>query len=202
METRVAIYARSSPDCLHSTEDQIAQLRAIAADRGWAVTKVFTDRPTTVRKGVDRRAGEAALIDVIRRADVEKVLLWSIDRVGRSLVELVGFLEMCRVADVSLWLDQENVDTETGNGLALFDVGGMLAFHLRQSRRDRILRGQAASRALSIRAGRPPISTAKVDKARQLLAAGKGVRQAARLAGISAASASRLKNSGVSAHRA
>jgi len=78
----------------------------------------------------------------------------------------------------------------------------MKVFHLRQSRRDRTLRGQAASRAMSIRSGRPPIPTVKVQKAKQLLASGNGVRQVGRLAGISAASASRLKNAAVSAHRA
>jgi hypothetical protein len=73
-------------------------------------------------------------------------------------------------------------------------VVAMMALHLRQSRRDRILRGQAAARSLSIRFGRPPIAKAKVEKARIAPAAGKGVRQAARLAGISPASVSRLKN--------
>jgi DNA invertase Pin-like site-specific DNA recombinase len=71
----------------------------------------------------------------------------------------------------------------------------MMAFHLRQSRRDRILRGQAASRALSIPFGRPPLGQTKVERAKAALAVGKSIRQAARVAGISAASVSRLKNS-------
>ena len=129
------------------------------------------------------------------------MLLWSIDRVGRSLVELVGFIETCRTAGASVWLNDQGIDTAGSNGMSLFDLAGMMAFHLRQSRRDRILRGQAASRALSIRSGRPPIPTARVERAKQLLATGKGVRQAARLAGISAASVSRLKNLGASAHQ-
>ena len=74
-----------------------------------------------------------------------------------------------------------------------FDVAGMLGFHLRQMRRDRILRGQAAVRGL-VRFGRPPIAKAKLMRAKQELVAGKGVRQVARLAGISAASVSRLKS--------
>jgi DNA invertase Pin-like site-specific DNA recombinase len=152
---------------------------------------VFIDRPTTVRK--DRRPGEAALIDLVRNGAIEKVLLWSIDRVGRSLIDLVAFMETCRTAGVSLWLDEQGIDTAGSNGLPLFDVTQMMAFHLHQTRRDRILRGQAAARSLSIRFGRPPIAKAKVEKARIALIAGNGVRQAARLAGISAASASRLK---------
>src|ERR1035437_1548927 len=56
------------------------------------------DRPTTVRRGKDRRPGEAVLLHAIRSGGVQKVLVWSIDRVSRSLVELVGFFETCRMA--------------------------------------------------------------------------------------------------------
>jgi DNA invertase Pin-like site-specific DNA recombinase len=193
MTVRIAIYARTSSDCPLSADEQIERLRSIAVQRGWTVASVFTDRPTSVRKGQDRRPGEVALIDLIRRDAIDRVLIWSIDRIGRSLIELVAFMEACRAGGISLWLDEQALDTAGSNGLPLFDVTEMMAFHLHQTRRDRILRGQAAARSLSIRFGRPPIAKAKVERARIALAAGKGVRQAARLAGISAASVSRLK---------
>ena len=133
------------------------------------------------------------MLDTIRGGGVQKVLLWSVDRVGRSLPELVGFLEASRSAGVSLYLHDRKIDTATANGMSLFDLASMMAFHVRQSRRDRILSGQAAARSASVRFGRPPISQAKAEKARQFLAEGKGVRQVARMAGISPASVSRLK---------
>lgn len=156
---------------------------------------MFTDRLTSTSKGWGRRPGEAALVDVIRRQETQKVMIVGLDGVGRSLVSLMNLLETNRTAGVSLWLVQERLDTETGNGLSLFEVAGMMAQHLRQSRRDRILRGQAAARSLDVRFGRPPIPAIKVEKAKQYLASGKGVRQAARFAGISPASVSRLKSS-------
>ena len=130
------------------------------------------------------------------------MLILGQDRVGRSLVELVSFLETCRGRGVGLHLHEQKqrIDTATDNGLSLFDFGSIMAFHVHPSRRDRILRETAAARAASVRWGRPPIPSTKVEKAKQLLADGKGVRQVARLAGISAASASRLKNSAVLAH--
>jgi DNA invertase Pin-like site-specific DNA recombinase len=152
----------------------------------------------SARKCVDRRPGEAALLDAIRRGAINKVLTWSVCRIGKSLIELVGFIETCRANSVSVYLDQQNIDTAESNGLSMFDMAAMLALHLRQSRRDRILRGQAAARSLSIRFGRPPIARAKVERAKHELAVGKGVREAARAAGISAASASRLKNAMIS----
>lgn len=134
---------------------------------------MFTDRPTSAKKGRDRRPGEAALLDVIRRGEVRRVLMIGIDRVGRSLTVLVAFLETGRTAGVSLWLDEVRLDTETGNGLSLFDLAGMMALHLRQRRRDCILRGQAAARNLEVRFGRPPLPGVKVEKAKVLLASGR-----------------------------
>jgi DNA invertase Pin-like site-specific DNA recombinase len=195
MTIRAAIYARSSPDCPLSSEDQVERLSSIAFEHGWKVESVFTDRPVSAKKGLDRRPGEVTLIDAIRNGTINKVMIWSIDRIGKSLIEMIGFLEVCRAAGVGLHFHDQGLDTETSNGLSLFDLAGMMSLHVRQTRRDRILRGQAAARALSIRFGRPPIATAKLEKAKHELANGRGVREAARIAGISAASASRLKNS-------
>lgn len=134
------------------------------------------------------------MLDAVRHGEVQRVLIWSIDRVGRSFADLVAFLEVCRSGGVSLWLDQARIDTAGSNGLSLFDVAGMLAHHQRQTRRDRILRGQAAARGNpNVRFGRPPLPELKVQKARMLLAAGNGLRQTARMAGISPASVGRLK---------
>ena len=192
---RVAIYARSSPDCPFTADEQIKHLTTLAIERGWTVAHVFADRPTAVKKDQDRRSGELSLIEAIRSAAIDRVLVWSIDRIGKSLADLVGFIETCRSAYVAVTLHDEGFDSETSNRLSLFDVSALLAHHLRQSRRDRILRGQAAARVLSIRFGRPPISTTKAQRAKRELAAGKGVRQVAKIAGISPASVSRIKAS-------
>ena len=102
-------------------------------------------------------------------------------------------METCRTAGVSVFMLEQGIDTETSNGMSMLDLTAMMALHLRQSRRDRILRGQAAARSLSIRFGRPPIPTAKIEKAKHFLAMGKGVREVARLAGgISPSSVSRI----------
>jgi DNA invertase Pin-like site-specific DNA recombinase len=191
MTSDVVIYARTSPDCTVSGDEQVDRLRAIAADHDWAVVNVFVDHQGTAKK--DRRLGEMALLEVIRSGAVNRVLLWSIDRVGRSLVDLVGFLESCRAADVALYFHEQRLDSTGSNGMSLFELASMIAYHLRQSRRDKILRGQAAVRGL-VRFGRPPMPPIKVQKAKKALMDGKGVRETARLAGVSAASVSRLKS--------
>jgi hypothetical protein len=112
---------------------------------------VFTDRPTTVRRGQDRRPGEAALVDAVQTGSIDRVLLWSGWRVSDRASDVPGHLPSGRLA---LWLDEQGIDTTGSNGISQFDPGMMTAYHLRESRRDRILRGQAASRAMSVRAGR------------------------------------------------
>ena len=195
MTINTAIYARTSPDCPLNANEQIERLRTIAAERDWTVVHVFSDQPTSVKKGQDRRPGELALLDAIRSGSIGKVLLWSVCRIGKTLVDLVTFMETCRSAGVAVYLDQQKLDTGMSNGLSLFDLTSMMALHLRQSRRDKILRGQSAARSLSIRFGRPPIVAPKVEKAKQGLAAGRGVREIARMAGISPASVCRIKTS-------
>jgi DNA invertase Pin-like site-specific DNA recombinase len=166
----------------------------ITTERGWVVTGVFTDKPMPLKRGRERRPGETALRDAIRQGGVQKVLIWSIDRIGRSLEELVRFLEICRSAGVSLWLDDQILDTAQSNGLSIFDTADMLARHLRQSRRARILVGQASARNLQVRFGRPPIPAPKLAKAKTFLATGKSLREVARLTGISSSAVGRLKN--------
>jgi DNA invertase Pin-like site-specific DNA recombinase len=195
MSISTIIYVRSSSDCPLSADEQAVRLRAVAADSGWIVAKIFIDRPTTTKKDRDQRPGQMALMNAIRSGTVQKVLMCSIDRLGRSLIDLVGILETCRAAGVELYLHEQRVDTAGSNGMSsLFDVAKMMAYHLRQSRRDRILRGQAAARNANVHFGRPPMSLIKVEKVKQGLASGKGVREVARLAGISAASVSRIKS--------
>jgi len=193
--TRTAvIYARTSPECPLSADEQITHLKNLAGHRGSTVGRVFADRVVIIRKGREKRPAEAALLDAIRAGEIQRVLIWSIDRVGRSLTDLVAFLEACRSAGVSLWLDHERIDTAASNGLSLFDVGGMMAHHQRQSRRGQILRGQAVARGNpNVRFGRPPLPEGKIEKARMLLSTGKSLRQTARLAGISPTSVGRLK---------
>src|SRR5271168_2034930 len=126
MLINAVIYARTSPDCPLAADDQIDRLKTVAADHGWTVTKVFGDRPMPVKKGRERRPGEDAMLDTIRRGEVQKVLIWSIDRVGRSLVDLVAFMETCRIAGIDVHLHEQKIDTDTSNGMSFFDLASMM----------------------------------------------------------------------------
>jgi DNA invertase Pin-like site-specific DNA recombinase len=196
MTSSVAIYARASAECPTSIEEQVEHLRDAADQHGWTVARIIVDRPMPQKRGREQRPGEVALLGAIRAGSVNRVLLLNGDRLGRSLTELVRILETCRASGVDIYIHDRGIDTVTCNGLSLFDFAAMMACHLRQGRRDRILRGQAVARNASVRFGRPPIASGKVDKVKLLLARGKGVRESARLiGGISPASISRIKAS-------
>ena len=195
MAINAVIYARSSADCSASVEEQVACLQAVAATHGWMVAEIFIDRPMPIKRGREQRPNEMALLTAIRSGGVDMVLMFSIDRPGRSLAELVAFLETCRTVDAEIYVHDRQINTATSNGLSLFEMAAMMAHHLRQSHRNRILRGQAAARIANVRFGRPPISQAKMERAEALLATGKSLREVARLAGISSSAVGRLKNS-------
>ena len=168
--------------------------KALLTIRAGRLLGHFADRPMPLKRGREQRPGEVALLNAIRSGGVSRVLLASLDRIGRSLPELVTFLETCRTAGVDIYIHDRQIDTATCSGLSLFDLASMMSLHIRQSRRERILRGQAMARSAQVKFGRPPIASAKTDKAKLLLASGKGVRETSRLiAGISPASVSRIK---------
>jgi DNA invertase Pin-like site-specific DNA recombinase len=194
MTINAIIYARSSIDRSASAEEQVECLRAVATSHRWTVAKTFCDHPMPMKRGREQRPGETALLAAIRSGGVNKVLMFSIDRLGRSLPELVGLLETCREAGTDVYIHDQRIDTAMSNGLSLFDFGRMLALHLRQGRRNKILRGQAAARIAKVRFGRPPIARGTMERAKAFLGTGRGVRETARLSGISAASVSKLKN--------
>lgn len=193
MPHKVAIYARTGPNCCLSADKQIERLTNVADERGWTVVVTLTDRPASARKAKDRRPAETALLETVRQGDVQKILLWDIDRIARSLSNLVSFLEICRNAAVSLWVHEQELDTEVNDSMSLFDFAAMLGHHLRQFRRERILLGLAAARANSVTLGRPSLPESKIRRATEGLKAGEPVRQIARSAGMSVASVCRLK---------
>ncbi len=120
---RIALYARVSTTG-QTVENQLRELRSVAKRQGWNVVETFTDEGISGAKGREKRPGFDALLTAITRRDVDLVAAWSVDRLGRSLQDLVAFLEDLRAKGVDLYLHQQGLDTSTPSGRALF---GMLS---------------------------------------------------------------------------
>ena len=174
---KVAIYARVSTDS-QTVENQLRELQAVAQRQGWIVTAVFTDEGISGATGRDKRPGYDSLLKGIARKDFEMTAAWSVDRLGRSLPDLVAFLNEAQAKGVDLYLHRQGLDTSTPSGRMLFQMLGVFAEFERAMIRERIMAGL---RRTSKKSGRKPMAHDRQAAIRASLAKGLGVRATARL---------------------
>ena len=118
---------------------------------------------------------------------------WSVDRLGRSLPDLVAFLSEVGAAGCDLYLHQQAIDTSTPAGRMMFQLLGVFAEFERAIITSRILAGQARARAKGVRMGRPPVSPIRLETVRKGLQEGGSIRTVAQAAGVSTATVMRIK---------
>lgn len=171
---RAALYVRVSTDS-QTTENQIQVLREVALRRGWEVVEVYSDEAISGAKGRDKRPGlDRALKDASRRR-YDVLMAWAIDRLGRSLRDLLDTLAHLDSAGVDLYLDQQNIDTTTPAGRLLFQVVGAFAEFERSMIRERVSAGLARARREGKTLGRPRIGPDKEAAIRRALQSGAGI---------------------------
>ena len=141
---RVALYLRVSTDG-QSTALQRRDLVEACAHRGWEVTEVYEDAGVSGAKGREGRPAFDKLCQDATRRRFDVIAAWSVDRLGRSLQDLVGFLSDTHGAGVNLYLHQQAVDTTTPGGRALFQMMGVFAEFERAMIRDRVRQGALPS---------------------------------------------------------
>src|SRR6478735_12754585 len=112
---RVALYVRVSTD-QQTIENQERELQAVAERHGWQVVAVFKDQGISGSKGRDARPGLAKLMQAVSRKEFNMVAAWSVDRLGRSLQDLIGLLQDMHSKNVDLYLHQQGIDTTTPAG--------------------------------------------------------------------------------------
>lgn len=190
---RVALYARVSTDS-QTVDNQLQELRRIADRMGWEVAVEISDEGISGAKGRDQRPGFDRLLKGISRREFDLVAAWAVDRLGRSLRDLVLFLEDLREQKVDLFLYQQGLDTSTSGGRAMFGMLSVFADFERSLITARVKSGLQRVRANGTRLGRPPTDSAKIEKAKVLLAAGTSLRKTAKLAQISPAMAAKIKS--------
>lgn len=177
MAKRVGLYARVSTDRSQTVENQLRELHEVAQRQGWIVVAVHTDEGISGAKGRDKRPGYDALLKGIARKDFDMVAAWSVDRLGRSLPDLVAFLNDAHAKGVDLYLHQQGLDTSTPSGRMLFQMLGVFAEFERAMIRERILAGL---RRTTKKSGRKPMPEDRVEAIRKSLRDGLGIRATAR----------------------
>ena len=188
---RAAIYARVSTDN-QTTENQIRELRQHARRMGWDVVHKYIDQGVSGAKGREQRpAYDQMLKDAVRK-EFDVIAAWSVDRLGRSLQDLVVFLGEIHGKRIDLYLHQQGLDTTTPAGKALFQMCGVFAEFERAMIVERVNAGLARARAQGKQLGRPRIGAAMESKVRKLRAKQHGIMRIAKALGIGVGTVQRI----------
>ncbi len=164
-----AIYARVSTKG-QDTDNQIDQLREVASKAGWEISEVFVDHGISGAKGRNQRPGLDTLLKAVTRRDVTRVMVWSVDRLGRSLQDLIATLNEINESGADLYLHQQSIDTSTPAGRALFGMLGVFAEFERSIISSRVRAGLEKAKARGQKLGRkavPPIIKKQIRELRE-----------------------------------
>lgn len=188
---RVAFYLRVSTHD-QRTENQLRELTEVAGRAGWNVVATFTDTGISGAKGRKDRPGYDKLLKAITRREVDLVAAWSVDRLGRSLTDLLSFLGEIHAKGCDLYLHQQGLDTSTPAGRAMFQMMGVFAEFERAIIRERVVAGLARAKAEGKVLGRPTVGAAVELKIRNLRIDGLGIRRIASKLGVGVSAVQRV----------
>lgn len=180
---RVALYLRVSTD-QQTTDNQRMELERVAEQRGWQVVATYEDAGISGAKGRDKRPGFDQMCKDMTRCKFDVIAAWWVDRLGRSLHDLIGFLGELQGAGRDLYLHQQAVDTTTPAGRAMFQMMGVFAEFERAMIVSRVNAGLARAKAKGVRLGRKLTSPRVEERVRELRATGMGIIKIARTLGI------------------
>ena len=177
---KVAIYARVSTD-KQTCENQLQELRATAQRMGYTVVAEFVDSGIS---GMKTRQDRPALDSLMKSATQRKfdmIMCWSIDRLGRSLQNLVEILNEMQSMKIDMFFLQQGMDTTTPSGRMIFSVFGAIGEFERNLIRERVIAGQKRAVANGVKIGRPSKMNDGMRSAIKLLRdKGMGIKQIAK----------------------
>ena len=194
-EGRIYGYIRVSTD-KQSTANQLLELRQAAERLGWEVVGEFIDHGISGAKGRKDRPKLDALLKGVARKEFDVVAAWSVDRLGRSLVDLVALLQELHSTGVDLYLHQQGINTTTPAGKALFQMMGVFAEFEREMIRERVTAGLARARKQGTKSGnaigRPTVDQGVEARILELRAGGMGMLKIAKEAGCGVSTVQRV----------
>jgi DNA invertase Pin-like site-specific DNA recombinase len=173
-------------------DNQRRELLQVSKRNAWHVVSTFTDNGISGAKGRRDRAGYDALLKSITRREVDLVAAWSVDRLGRSLTDLLSFLGEIHSKSCDLYLHQQGLDTSTPAGRAMFQMMGVFAEFERAIIRERVMAGLARAKAEGKQLGRPTVGTDVEDEIRALRRTGLGIQKIAKTLGIGVSTVQRV----------
>ena len=187
VKKRVAIYARVSTfEKGQDPETQLLQLREFAQRRGFKVMGEYVDYASGK---TEHREQYKVMLDLVRKRQIEVVLVWRYDRFARSTQALVNALNEFRSLSVDFISYQENIDTSTPQGELIFSIMASLAQFESALISERVKAGMARAKSQGKRIARPPLTQSIQQRIRELYDNKTSIKQISKQLGISYGSA-------------
>jgi DNA invertase Pin-like site-specific DNA recombinase len=188
---RAALYARVSTTG-QTVSNQLQELTKVAKRHGWEVVHEYRDSGISGAKGRDKRPQFDQMLKAANRREFDIIMAWSVDRLGRSLQHLVEFLGDIQHKGVDLYLHQQNIDTSTPSGKAMFQMVGVFAEFERAMIQERVKAGLARARREGKVLGRPKVSAEIEGKIRAARRQGHGMLKISKILGVGVSTVQRV----------
>jgi len=177
----VAIYARVSTD-KQKVDMQIRELRQFAKRTGWTIYQEYIDQSFT-GANINRPAFQK-MMEAARKRKFNILLVWKLDRLSRSLKDLINTLDTLGTCGVDFISYDNNLDTSTPTGKLVFQIVGAVAEFEKDIIRERVIAGLVNARSKGKRLGRPPIPRPTLEKAKEMRSQKISFREIGRTLGI------------------
>src|SRR5262245_20065599 len=185
---RAGLYARVSTNDQQTLTMQHRAMREYATRRGWTITMQVRE----VGSGAAKREAREKLMEAARRREIDVVLVWRLDRWGRSLPDLVTTLEELKHVGVGFVSLTEALDLTTPTGRAMAGLLSVFAAFEREILRERVRAGLKHAQQNGKRLGRPATAAAKAAEIRRLHRAGISKAEIARRLAVGRTSVRRI----------
>lgn len=185
---RAGLYARVSASHQQTITMQLRQLREYVARRRWDIVLTVKE----VKSGAKVRPEREGLIEAARRRELDVILVWRLDRWGRSLADLVVTLKELQELDVGFVSLMEAFDLTTSTGRAMAGMVAVFAEFEREIRRERVMAGIAQAHREGRRFGRPKTAALKSKQIHKLFGEGVSKSQIAKRLSIGRTSVRRI----------
>ena len=185
---RAAIYARVSTHDQNTIPMQVKKCREYAKARKWTITHTMKD----IASGAKQRPQRDDILRLARKREIDIVIVWKLDRWGRSTSDVVGTLEELRELNVKFVSIPEALDFSTAMGRAMSGLLSVFAEFERELIRERVKAGLDQARSRGVRLGRPPLVQLKEKEIRAHYKKTQNISETARKFKISRRSVSRV----------
>ena len=178
---KVAIYARVSTD-KQKVDMQLLELRDFIKRSGWAVYDEFIDQGYTGSN--TKRPAFREMMNEAHKRKFDILLVWKLDRLSRSLKDLINTLDELGHLDIHFISYDNNLDTTTPTGKLVFQIIGAVAEFEKDIIRERVVAGLENAKQKGKRLGRPTISNYIFEKAKELRKQGLSFRKIEKELGV------------------